>query len=154
MKLRVVQNTVKKRLDAMVKAGRSPKAYLNRVVFAQYQKAQAERWMSIGGNSGGTTSEGDQWDPLTDKYRKWKERRRGFLASGRRMLVATGRLQAAAVRVMPPDGKKVVTDSSIIITTSIPYARYVSEARNFVGFGRETIAEMKRGLREYLRADK
>lgn len=150
MKFKTVKNDVRRRLQNMVKAGKSPKAYLNRVLFRQYQAAQAERWMSISGNSGGTTSEGDNWDPLTSRYRKWKEGRRGFLAGGRRMLVATGRLEKAVVRVLPPDGKKVVTDNSLIVTTSIPYAKYVAESRNFVGFGKETIAKMREGLADYL----
>ena len=154
MKLKVVKDTTRARLKAMLKAGKSPKAYLNRVLFRQYQAAQAERWMSISGNRGGTTSEGDIWDPLTDRYRKWKESRRGLLASGKRMLVATGRLEKAAVRVQTPDGRKVVTDSSLIISTGIPYAKWVSEARNFAGFSQETYQKMRNGLAEYLRGDK
>jgi hypothetical protein len=54
------------------------------------------------------------------------------------------------VQVKEPDGRKIVTDKSLIVATRVPYAKYVSELRNFAGFSRETIEKMKAGLTRYL----
>lgn len=125
---------ISKRLDEIVKRGRDPAAFMERVVYPLYIKGQMKRWMSEGASDGMGSLE--RWAPLNAKYKASKLRRFASApGGGTKMLIASGRLYQAAT-----GGSgiiKLVTGSSITIAVDVPYAKYVNARRNFWKFSSE-----------------
>src|SRR5579872_4974281 len=83
---------VERQLDAMVNRTKQLPAYLQRVVYPQYQKAQIARWQSE------NASEGNPWPALNDEYAKWKRRKfAGYDGGGNVMMIRTGDLSQSAM---------------------------------------------------------
>lgn len=142
--MKQIMSGIEKNLQGMLDRSKKTQAYLNRVVYKQYQNAQRQRWISE------NKSEGDQWKELEPKY---KDRKKRIFAAydgrGTKTLIATGRLFKS---VIGPGGdhKKIVADKSIEIAWSTPYAVYVEEARPFTEFGAKTMEEMYDGLAKFM----
>lgn len=139
---------VRDSLNAMVSRARNIRSYLNTVVVRQYQDAQMKRFQTE------NESEGATWVPLTPRYLaqkliKYAESPGG----GRKMLIATGRLSDAAL--MRGEGYyKIVDNRSIRIGIDdgmIPYAKYVARTRPFMTFGSDTLAQMRAGIKNFIR---
>ena len=133
----------------MLDRAKVPRGYLNRVAYPVIIKAQQMRWMTEG------ASEGDGWAPLNPSYAKYKLRKYvDFPGGGRHMLVATNRLADGMMGKNMADHYKLVTDTSVEVGTTIPYAKYVDEKRNITDLSPETISELADGLRDYIVAGK
>ena len=153
---------IEKRLQMMVDKSRQTRAFLARIIYPMYQKAQAERWMTEG------VSESDAWKPLSTKpfFAYWEQgglrkyydggyveykraKYSSFDGAGNVMLVATNRLRKS-VTGPSKDHRMMVDDHSISVFTTVPYARYVDEKRSFTHFGLETRRKMIRAVRDYV----
>lgn len=157
-------NGIEEKLNALASRSQNAKGYLNRVVYKQYQKAQKERWETEG------ESEGPKWKPLSTRpfiawwekdmnayyaaqeggyalYKKYKFA--SYPGRGQKMLVATNKLVKSVIG--PGDGhRKVVTKNKLLVATTVPYAKYVDEARSFTTWSKKTMNEIKSGLVGYL----
>jgi hypothetical protein len=144
MGMKQVLSGIEDNLNGMLDRSKRMQAYMNRVVYKQYQNAQRSRWMSEG------NSEGDPWKALNPKY---KERKKIIFAAyegqGTKMLIATGRLFKSVIGP-GADHKKIVTDKSIEVAWSTPYAVYVDEVRPFTEFGDKTMGEIYDGLAKFI----
>lgn len=107
-----------------------------------YAIAQIKRWETKG------ASEGKTWKPLNPRYVKWKKRfYEGSPGGGRKMMIASGRLLAG---VLPPQTRpfsdpesrenfrKIVKTRSIVLATTVPYAKDASIERPFSKFSSAT----------------
>jgi hypothetical protein len=143
-----IQSSITKNLQGMMSRERLLQGYLNRVVYAQYQKAQRKRWMTEG------ASEGERWTPLNEAYARWKRvRYASELGGGTKMLIRTNRLQLSVIGGSA-EHRKVVGTKRLIISTTVPYAIYVDEKRTFTGLGEATSAEISKGIVRYLATGK
>lgn len=143
-----VENRIAESLDAMVSRGRSVASYLNRVLYEKYKKAQIRRWETRNSSEGGT------WKALTKPYAERKKKMfAAYPGAGNRLMVATGRLAAAATGEDTGGIYKIVTNSGIEIginLSSLPYAKYPGALRPFMEFADETVDKWKRGIRAYI----
>jgi|GEM_PF-7021294 len=144
--------TIKKKADGigksfeqMLKNANGLSAYLNRVVYRQYQNFQRTRWMTE------NASEGDKWKPLSPAYKRWKHiNLPEYPGAGGKMLIAKGRLYQSAIGP-GADHRKIVTKNTIKISVTTPYADYVAQVRPFMEFGRASIDDIKKGVKEYMK---
>jgi hypothetical protein len=157
-----LESKITKRLDTMVANAGNAQGYLARVVYPQFQQAQINQFRSAGdGSRDVVTSEGHDWVALTESYRYakyWRnverqsKRGRGkpysYTQAG--FLIATGTLFQSVVGTSSEFHRRIVTPSSIQITTTLPYAKHVAEKRPFMQLGTDTMTMIKRGLRDYL----
>lgn len=129
----------------------SLQSFLNKNVVKQYQNIQRKRWMT---ENKSETGQGDsaihEWQPLTVEYAKAKKRRfASYAGKGEKLLIATGKLQKSVIG--PGDGfRKIATPRSLIISTSVEYAPYVDEARSFSSYGRKSVAEINRMIKDFV----
>lgn len=145
--IQIKVDTINSQLEGMLTRVKGMQAYLNRVVFKQYQVAQLERWKSAGtGQNAVHTSEGDFWDALQPAYYKRKRKLYSEYAyAGNQFLVASGKLLQ---KVINPD--KIVTPKSITMRVPISYAPYVAEKRPFMTFGEKTTGIIMDGIRDFM----
>ena len=145
VEVRISVDGISNTLNHMLDRGKLARGWLNRYAYPKLIEAQRMRWASEG------ASEGDSWVPLNPSYaiRKLKKYA-AYPGSGTKMLVATGRLVESVTGDNQKEHFKFVTDTELQMGTIVPYAGYVSEVRDIVGLGDETIQDLKDSLREYL----
>jgi hypothetical protein len=96
------------------------------------------------------SSEGKKWTPLKSRYAATKIKRfKDYPGSGRKMLVATGRLSEAYIKGST-NTLILTSNTSIEIGTSLPYAEYVQEARDFVNLSDAHMTEIYEGVADFL----
>lgn len=165
---------IERELFAMIDRGKNIQSFLNRVTFAQYKKAQIERWKSL------NSTEGTTWPAIKSKaYQDFKERvvinsmtprkkktaskrngarpqdlmtPTGLEAQGKVLMVLTGRLADAATG-RGPGLLKVVTNSSITVSlddSALPYGKYAAAKRPIMRFGAATEGQMIDDVIKYL----
>ena len=148
--LQMIEKGIQKSLNDLLNRTLGIRTYLNTVVYDQYKNAQRKRWMTEG------ASEGESWKQLDPKYAAWKMRKfANKPGGGRKMLIATGRLFAAVVGEAAGEGqktehRKIVTNKSIEIAWTTPYAPYVDEIRDFSEFGDRTTEDIEEGIADYI----
>jgi hypothetical protein len=135
---------ISNKLKLMIDRGKSMQTFLNRNIYKMYQNAQRERWMSK------NESEGSRWLKLDSRYAKYKrEKYAAYEGAGTKILIATGALFHAAIG--PAQGqRKIVTNSKLYISTAIPYAGYVNEARNFTKWGSKTMRDINKAIKDFV----
>ena len=143
-----IENGVKQNLEGMVQRGKSVSAYLSRVVWPKYQKAQNERWQTE------NSSQGDHWVPLNVQYARYKKKKfASYEGGGNKMMIATGKLSKGARGVDAGYFYKIISDSSFVIgmnLSSVPYAGYAGDARPYMEFSDDTLSDWKAGIRDYI----
>lgn len=147
------ERSLDKKFATLLKPDNLFAGWANREFQKLYGENQKARWMSEG------ASEGRSWKPLNQRYAL---RKRIDYADepgrGTKMLIATGRLFAG---VMPPEQRgafrgnaeefrKVVEKKSVRIATTVPYAKFVSEEREFSVFSSKTRITWARSYKSYL----
>jgi hypothetical protein len=143
--LAIVENGIVNQLQGMVDRTNRMQAYLNRIVYKQYQNAQRERWMSE------NASEGTPWKALNPQYAKRKQIKfASYPGQGTKMLIATGQLQKDVIGPSSGGHRKLVTNKSIEVSWTTPYASYVEEVRPFAEFGDKTMATIYDGLAKFI----
>lgn len=142
--LRAVSNGILKSLEGVKEREKALQGYLNRNVVEQYRNAQRTRWMTE------NASEGQKWTRLNADYAKRKKKVYAtYPGAGSKMLIATNRLFKSVIG--PGEGfRKVTTPRSLTISTTVEYAPFVSEARDFTHFGKKTMSEIKRGVMRFV----
>lgn len=140
------QNSVTQALQEKIERGKSMRAFLDRVVYTEYQNAQRERWMTEG------ASEGFAWPALKSlTYIRQKSRKfAAFPGGGKKMMIATGRLYNSVTGDSAQEHRKVVTDNSIDIYTTVDYAQYTDEARTFTKFGDDFRTRIQQAIVNYM----
>ncbi len=130
----------------MLDRSKLPRGWLNRYAYPMIINAQRMRWTSEG------TSEGEQWAPLKSKrYAAWKLRKYADSpGGGRHLLIARSRLAQGAMGDNTADHYKLVTDTTLEVGTTIDYAKYVNDARNFTNLGPDTMKQLSDSLAEYI----
>lgn len=121
----------------MVSRGKSPKVFLATTAFKMYLNAQRKRWQTE------NLSEGNKWpsyeqtfkdNKSAEAYRKMKLRKfASFPGGGKKMMIATGTL-LMSVLGQGKGSRKIVTDRSLIVGTSIEYAKWVNINRPIFEF--------------------
>jgi len=110
-------------MQNVVKRAEKGTAFLNRVVYPIYQNFQRERWV---------TQNWGKWPALNPKYARQKLRRfASYPGGGRHMMIATGRLVTSVTGEKKRDHRKIVTNRRLIVGTTVPYAKYPDETREF-----------------------
>jgi hypothetical protein len=133
-------------LKGMVSRAGLVRGWLNRVGYPIIIEAQRMRWASE------NATEGASWKPLSAKYEKYKTRRFASApGGGRKMMIASGRLIAGVTGDDPKDHYKLVEDTKLSVGTTVPYAEYANEARNFTELSSTTTKELADKLGEYIR---
>lgn len=141
-----LRDDVSRRLEDKVKKVGNMSAFLNRVIYQEYRMIQIERWDSE------NRSEGHQWSRYRDKaYASIKRRRfAGYPYAGEKMGVATGDLLKSAVGPSPKH-RKIVKKSSLVVSTSVPYAQYFDENRTISALSKRTVSRLRDMVKEYVR---
>lgn len=135
-------------LRGMTEKASLTRGWLNRVAYPTIINAQRMRWASE------NATEGSSWTALNQLYANRKLRKyASYPGAGRKMLIATGRLVAGVLGDNQNDHYKLVSDNRLEVGTTIPYAGYVNEARNFTDLGPATVADLDQRLRDYLLRD-
>ncbi len=145
--IKALTTGIQDQLEAMVRRANLLPAYLNRVVYKEYQKAQRDRWKT---ENVGPDFVGGQWRSLDPIYAAWKKKKYSSSpGGGTKLLIRTGTLVQSVVG--PGEGhEKIVTNRSIRINTSVPYATYVDETRNFTQWSPVFYGRIYKGLSDYL----
>lgn len=143
--LSTVSDGISKMLRGMRQRERAMQGYLNRNVLEQYRNIQRERWMTEGKSEGGV-----KWTRLNAAYARRKRKIYAqYEGAGTKMLIATGKLFKSVIG--PGEGfRKVVTPTRLYLATTVDYASYVNEARNFSTLGPESEHEIKQGIAQFL----
>lgn len=138
---------IEKALEGMVKRANMIPAYLNRVVYREYQNAQRKRWET---ENAGDDFAGGQWQSLDLAYATWKKKKyAGYPGGGTKILIRTNRLFSGVVGP-GADHRKIVDDRSIRIATAVPYGQYVDNTRTFSQWSPVFYNRIYKDLGEYL----
>ena len=142
--LKVVENGVSLKIGSMIDRGQAMRSFLNRNIYRIYQNAQRERWETI------NNSQGREWKPLNEVYAQRKKRLfASYEGGGSKMLIATGRLFKSVVG--PGKGqRKIVTNKSLYIATSVPYAGFVDDVRTFTTWGAPFRQKVKKAVSDFI----
>ena len=142
------QDDIFKYLQGITQRSKSIEGFLNRNVYPEYQNQQRERWETE------NTSQGTQWRPLEDKYKKYKAKKfMSYEGRGTKLMIATGRLQRS---VIGPDGdhRKLVTPKTLEIATTVEYAKYAAEKRPIMKFSKQNVQKMLDMIVDYIDKNK
>lgn len=153
IKLKVSVDGIGEYFNQMAQRASVVDGWLNRVAYPEILKAQAKRWMTKG------ASEGNSWDEITPSYAKIKQRRfADYPGSGRRLLIATGRLAFSmtldpslrGAKSSTADHGKIVGNKQLTIESFVPYGTYVNEDRDITTLGKETTKRLADMLHDYV----
>lgn len=145
--LKVTSSGASMKLETMLDRGKSMQSFLNRNIYQIYQSAQRERWMTENSSQSGN---GQRWERLDPTYAKRKRRiYASYEGGGSKMLVATGKLYKAVVG--PGQGqRKIVTNSKLYISTNVPYAGNVDDARSFASWSPAFRARVMKAITDFI----
>lgn len=153
--IKTVNNQALKNLEGMIERGRSSQAFLARVAYPLYQARQMKKFMTEG------ASEGTPWKELKPKYADWKRINfAGWPGHGMKMLIRTGELAEGVIgRKLAGDVVSdastaagpghaaghfvMITDKSLTVATSVPYAKYVSARRPLFNFNEDFAQQLR-----------
>lgn len=142
--LKFINNGIKDQLQGMVNRANAMQGFLNRNIYRMYQNAQRDRWITE------NQSEGRQWDKLSPGYSKYKPKKyANYPGGGRKMMIATGRL-AAAAQGKSPELYKIATNKQLILTIKgIEYASHADESRTISKWSNETMDKMYKAISDF-----
>lgn len=142
--MKKVESGITDRLEFMSKRSNAMQGFLNTVVYKEYQNAQRKRWITE------NSSEGNGWKAISSEYaaikrKKWASAPGG----GTKLLIASGRLYQSVIGPSN-DHRKITTNTSISIFSTVPYADYVNQERDFTNFGPEFKQRIMDKLQAYM----
>lgn len=140
------QDGIKDAIEKALSRQLTMRAYLNKVAYAQYQKAQIVRWQTE------NSSEGPKWPDLNSRY---AERKKvlftDFPGGGHAMMIATGKLSAAAMG-QGEGALKIIEEKRMVVGIddgAIPYGKYAAGPRPFMEFSEATIESIAGAAMNY-----
>lgn len=140
------------RLTGLATRAKSLRAFLNTEIIDIYKKAQAERWITE------NVSEGTKWEAISALYKKQKLTRfKKFPGQGTKTMIATNVLVNATTGKTSGGFLKTVTDRTLTIkinATKVPYAKYASDVRPTMEFGRKTVKKMRTAIKDYIKGSR
>lgn len=168
MDIKITSDGIRKRLDQLLEKANFVDGFLDRVVYPEYQNYQRQRWMDENSNQTG------KWDKLSAAYSARKQIMYGggpkhewvggypmpwrvsgtwpsYEGAGTKMLIATGRLFHSVIGD-GPDHFKQVSGGKIRIGTTVEYAPYVDDVRNYSKYDQEFISNLRKRLMDYVRS--
>lgn len=138
-------NGIMKTLTGMINRGNLVQGWLNRVAYPTLVGVQRTRWQTEG------SSQGKTWMPLNANYARSKLRRyRDYPGSGRKMLIATGKLVDSMTGDNQENHYKLVTSRTLEMGSTLDYAKWVDQIRDITELNDETIEDLSERLGEYL----
>lgn len=173
--MQTVGDKVVKNLDAMISRGKDNRAFFARVAYPMYQAAQMKRWITEGQSEGQKWKPLNEKYAAWKRVNL-----AGFPGNGEKMLIAKGRLVESVIGrklagnpesiLTDAEGNKTLTgsmgsggiatkardhhvildDKSMTITSSTPYARYVSQVRPFFKFSPQLTQRIKASYRTWI----
>jgi hypothetical protein len=170
--IKVVRDDFSDTMKKMLDKANAPQAGFARI-YKVYQKIQVERFQTE------NASQGSQWAPLNDTYKKYKTKRYGggtkreggnwksWPGSGTKMLIGTGTLAGAVIGPGSPFNSSGVSAHRALFTKTsmeirvgeggtnaegkkFDYASYVNEKRPFMEFDDKSIELMKEELIKFI----
>lgn len=142
--LKVKNTGASLKIDAMLDRGQSMRSFLNTNIYRIYQNAQRDRWMTV------NNSQGKEWKELDELYAERKRRVYAtYEGGGTKILVATGRLFKAVIGT-GRGHKKIVTNKSLYIATSVEYAGFVDEVRTFTTWGSPFRQKVMKAITDFI----
>lgn len=142
--IRMVKSAINRMHGDMLRVGNRVDAALAREIYRIYQNAQRARWMSE------NKSEGRPWKALNPTYQVKKIKRfAAYPGGGRKMLIATGALQASVIGTDTKHHRRLIERNRMVVATTLPYAAYVAEVRPFMEFGKATKAKIRAAIKKY-----
>jgi hypothetical protein len=146
LKLRLSTDGISKVLSGMISRAGLVRGWLNRVGYPMIIEAQRMRWASE------NATEGASWKPLNPKYERYKAKKWASApGGGRKMMIASGRLVDSVTGDDRKDHYKLVEEKRLSVGTTVPYAKYADEARNFTDLSDTTTQDLSDRLGEYIR---
>lgn len=143
--LQSIQTGVTMNLQAKIARGKSLRGWIDRVAYPQYQNLQRERWMTEG------ASQGTSWPSLNPKYEKYKARKfASFPGGGTKMMIATSRLFNSVIGDDLENHRKIATDTSLEVFSTLDYAQYPNVRRNFTDFSQATMEDLANQAAQYI----
>lgn len=142
--LEMIHDNVTTHLKSMVNKANSIQSYFARVAYPTYQQAQITRWQTENASETGT------WKRLDPVYAIRKRKiYAGYEYGGTKMLVGTGKLFKSVVG--PGSGHAArFTNDAMEIRTTVDYAPYVAEDREFMRFSKATITQWEEDLKDFI----
>lgn len=141
----VVEDKVSGRLNQMINSLGFKRQYLQTRALPKYFKAQRQRFITE------NATQGTRWEPLNDVYAAYKKKKfADFPGGGRKMMIATGRLMQSLTSAESPDFRKLVTDSALIVSTAVEYAKYPAETRPIMEFNQAFVDDIKADYKQWL----
>lgn len=146
---KMIRNDFEKRMNGMINSGGLFRGFLNSTIYSIYQKAQDERFRSE------NQSEGRKWKQVRRDYRirkiREKQRDPNRFPGGDRILIHTGELSRSVVGSDLKFHRKIVSERSITIATTLEYAGFVAETRPFMSFGRTTQKKFSDAVKRFVK---
>jgi len=142
--LTTVSDGITRMLKGMRQREKALQSHLNRNVLEQYRAIQRRRWMTE------NASEGQPWLALNPGYALRKKRQfAAYPGAGTKKLIATNKLFKSVIG--PGEGfRKIVTPRSLLLSTTVEYAPHVNEVRSFTEYSRQSIAEIRNGVAQFI----
>lgn len=135
-RMETTKDGIRESLAGMLNRTNAMSAFLQRVIYPEYIRAQERRWETE------NASEGATWIPLQSAYATYKKTKyASFPGSGEKTMIATGKLSFAATG-RSRDGYKLITNTSFVVGISdeaIPYGKYAAEHRPIMKFSDDTV---------------
>ena len=142
--IKTVSDGITKMLRGMRQREKALMGNFNRNLLEKYRNQQRKRWMTE------NASEGQPWAALDPTYASRKRRQfAGYPGRGTKKLIATNRLFESVIGP-GKDFRKIVTPRGLYIATVTPYAKYVSEDRNFTDWSQRSIRERNKGIADFI----
>ena len=152
--VRIIENGIAGKLEGMLTRAQEVAQLWTRSIRPMYKKYQAERWV---------TENWGAWEPLNGDYAIWKlqqgeVRRQGekrktwrpVLKGGAAMMVLTGDLSKSVTLTSGKYSREMVTNSSVEVFTTVPYAKYADKARTFTKYSREFKQKVAKKIAKFI----
>lgn len=146
--LKTVQNTTRAFMHRALQVEGLFQTWAQRNALPKYKNKQKRRWITE------NDSEGHRWKELSTPWVEHKIRMRkknpDAFPGGKKKLVYTGTLFKAVTLQDLTFGRHLATRRQFYVATTLPYAKYVNEARPFSIWSEATVKEFRDEFRDTL----
>lgn len=141
--VKTIKAGVSEQIKKMMDRSRNMGQFLT-VAYRKYQNYQRTRWQTENAENG-------SWLPVTLAYGNYKRVKfADYPGNGTKLLIATGDLLASVVGTKTDYHRKLITGTTLKVSTTLGYASYVNEVRPFDEFSPAFYQDIKNDLQKYL----